>query len=324
MANRLIMLVAAAVLAAGCGQHAGRAGGSEAAAVRDFPAVQIPGVYTDAESRQAYATEHFWDRFLSGTEGFLCDSATVCGVSRDVLEEHFSTWLAIVGMQDIAAGRKDVEALFDRVEASQMKDTLSNAFAFFSEMAEHYLYDPNSPFRNEDLYQPFVARLAESPLADPALAPARAFEARMCALNAVGTPAADFRFTDAAGRTRRLYDVRADYTLLFFSNPGCEACKEIINTLGSMPMLPGMISSGRLAVVNVYIDEDLKAWKEYQTVYPKEWYNGYDPTYTIRQDILYHVRGIPSLYVLDKDKRVIMKDAPEDRVFAFLSSISRD
>ena len=323
MANRLIALAAVVLLAAGCGQRAGRTAGSEAA-VRDFPAVQIPGMYTDNESRQAYAAEHFWDRFLAATEGYLCDSSTVCGVSRDDLEEHFSTWLAIVGMQDIEAGRRSVDSFFSRVEACQMKDTLSNVFAFFSEMAEHYLYDPNSPFRNEDLYQPFVARLAESPLTDPALAPARAFEARLCALNAVGTPAADFRFTDAAGRTRRLYDVRADFTLLFFSNPGCEACKEIINTLGSMPALPGMISSGRLAVVNIYIDEDLKAWREYQSVYPKEWFNGYDPTYTIRQDILYNVRGIPSLYILDKDKRVIMKDAPEDRVFSFLSSISRD
>ncbi len=323
MANRLIVLSVAALLAAACGQRAGRAAGSEAA-VRDFPAVQIPGMYTDNESRQAYAAEHFWDRFLAATEGYLCDSSTVCGVSRDDLEERFSTWLAIVGMQDIEAGRRSVDSFFSRVEACQMKDTLSNVFAFFSEMAEHYLYDPNSPVRNEDLYQPFVARLAESPLTDPALAPARAFEARLCALNAVGTPAADFRFTDAAGRTRRLYDVRADFTLLFFSNPGCEACKEIINTLGSMPALPGMISSGRLAVVNIYIDEDLKAWREYQSVYPKEWFNGYDPTYTIRQDILYNVRGIPSLYILDKDKRVIMKDAPEDRVFSFLSSISRD
>jgi hypothetical protein len=85
-----------------------------------------------------------------------------------------------------------------------------------------------------------------------------------------------------------------------------------------------MISSGRLAVVNVYIDQDLAAWREYLPEYPKEWYNGYDPAYIIRQDILYNIRGIPSLYVLDKDKKVIMKDAPEERVFAFLGSIGRD
>ena len=34
--------------------------------------------------------------------------------------------------------------------------------------------------------------------------------------------------------------------------------------------------------------------------------------------MLYNVRAIPSLYILDKDKRVIMKDAPETKVLAFL------
>jgi hypothetical protein len=39
----------------------------------------------------------------------------------------------------------------------------------------------------------------------------------------------------------------------------------------------------------------------------------------IRTENLYSVRAIPSLYLLDKEKRVIMKDAPEDRVFSYLS-----
>jgi len=32
------------------------------------------------------------------------------------------------------------------------------------------------------------------------------------------------------------------------------------------------------------------------------------------------VRAIPSLYLLDKDKRVIMKDAPENKLFNYLLS----
>ena len=324
MRLRLVLCLVAAALAAACGQRSQGSAGSADAPVRDFPMVQIPGLYTDGQDRQAYATEHFWDRFFADAQGYRCNSTTVCGVSRGRLEEIFATYVTILGQQDISAGRAGMEDLFGKVEAAQKADTLSNVYDAFAQIAEHYLYDPYSPLRNEDLYQPYAALLAASPLTDPALAPARAFEARICALNAVGTPAADFRFTDISGRTRRLYDIRADYTLLFFSNPGCEACKNIINTLQNLPNLPGLISSGRLAVVNVYIDEDLEAWRGYQDVYPKEWYNGYDPTYTIRQDLLYCVRAIPSLYILDKDKAVMLKDAPEERVFAFLGSIRRD
>ncbi|MBQ5850964.1 MAG: hypothetical protein IIW54_09160, partial [Lachnospiraceae bacterium] len=34
----------------------------------------------------------------------------------------------------------------------------------------------------------------------------------------------------------------------------------------------------------------------------------------IRNDELYSVRAIPSLYLLDKEKRVILKDAPENKM----------
>jgi ribonucleotide reductase alpha subunit len=85
-------------------------------------------------------------------------------------------------------------------------------------------------------------------------------------------------------------------------------------------MIASQIADGRLAVVNIYIDEDIQAWRSYMPIYPEEWYNGFDPDYVIRNSDLYNVRAIPSLYLLDAEKRVIMKDAPEERLFRYLSS----
>ena len=149
-----------------------------------------------------------------------------------------------------------------------------------------------------------------------------AYDVRMCSLNSIGTPAADFAFSDAAGGMHTLYGIDAEYTLLFFSNPGCHACEDIIRVLGEQLSVGSLIASGRLAVVNVYIDEDLTAWYDYMSIYPDDWYNGYDPNGIIRSDVLYNVRAIPSLYVLDRDKTVLMKDAPDQRVFSFLASLS--
>ena len=53
-------------------------------------------------------------------------------------------------------------------------------------------------------------------------------------------------------------------------------------------------------------------------IYPATWYNGFDPDFIIRADLLYNVRAIPSLYLLDKDKTVILKDAVTGRVLEFL------
>ncbi len=67
-----------------------------------------------------------------------------------------------------------------------------------------------------------------------------------------------------------------------------------------------MVDDGTLAVLNIYIDEDLGEWFKYMSVYPGKWYNGYDHNHIIRDDTLYDVRAIPSLYLLDRDKKVIM------------------
>jgi hypothetical protein len=56
-------------------------------------------------------------------------------------------------------------------------------------------------------------------------------------------------------------------------------------------------------------------------IYPEEWYNGFDPDFAIRNETLYNVRAIPSLYLLDKDKTVLLKDAPEDRIFAAIAGL---
>ena len=146
-------------------------------------------------------------------------------------------------------------------------------------------------------------------------------EARLAALNRIGTKAADFRFTDKRGRTFNLYGIDAELTLLFFSNPGCTACKDIIDVLNGDPGISGLIADGKMKVLNIYIDEDLEAWRSYMPIYPETWYNGFDPDLVIRGETLYNVRAIPSLYLLDRDKKVIMKDAPEARLFDWLSGI---
>lgn len=85
--------------------------------------------------------------------------------------------------------------------------------------------------------------------------------------------------------------------------------------------IASLVASGRLAVVNIYIDDELDKWREYASVYPKDWYNGYDQSYLIRSDITYNVRAIPSLYVLDSEKRVVMKDAPAEVVLPYLDNL---
>lgn len=288
-----------------------------------FPDVMPPAMMEDPMDRAEYVAMNMWNLLLDPSRTYPSDSSFVSGVRIGDVEQKFANWADILNVIDNGTASKAVSALYDKVLSCEARDTSSMLFETFTSFVEKYLFDPNSPLRNEDLYAVYASRLEKNEALSDEMRQKYGQDVSLCTLNRVGTKAADFRFADKRGQIRTLYGIKAPYTLLFFSNPGCKACMDIINVLKDEPRMAGLISSGLLAVLNIYIDEDIAAWRSYMPVYPEEWYNGFDPDFIIRSEALYNVRAIPSLYLLDADKSVIMKDAPEQRVFDFLWNLGQ-
>ena len=316
MINRKSLIVFLAALAVSCGQ------GKKAEQFKalPFPECMPPGMLEDPMDRAEYVAEHYWDGITDPSRTYPSDSLLVSGVRKTDIEQKFADWTSVLDMISFQKAEKAVSRLYDRALVCERENSTSNVFETFTELSYKYLYDPNSPVRNEDYYNAFVRKLALYEGISPEMKGKYEREARMSALNRTGTVAADFRFTDKEGRTYNLHGIKAPLTLLFFSNPGCNACMNIINVLKDEPAIASMIASGEMAVLNIYIDEDLQGWRDYMPIYPGEWYNGFDPDLAIRTENLYDVRAIPSLYLLDEEKRVILKDAPENRLFNLLLS----
>ncbi len=317
MKNRQYLFIVASALAVCCSERK-----AEQFKALPFPDVRVPSMMSESAQIAGYLAMNYWNGITDTSRHFPCDSALVSGVRKDEVEQKFADWTMLLDAVGIQEGRKAVARLYDRAVACERKDTSSNVFETFVELSQKYFYDPNSPMRNEDLYLPFVSRLASYEGLDPLMRGKYERETRLCSMNCVGSRAADFRFSDKSGRIGTLYGVDAEYTLLFFSNPGCEACKNIIDMLGNSPVIASQVRDGVLAVVNIYIDEDIQAWLSYMPAYPADWHNGFDPALVIRGDGIYDVRAIPSLYLLDKEKRVLMKDAPEQKVISFLENLA--
>ena len=307
------MVVSALTLS--CGQRK-QATGRQQAGAKAFPAVEVPAMLSDPSERLDYILAHFWDG-LNKMEG-ECDSLHIEGVLSEDVEKQFGTYTALLWQVPVNQAAASISSLFRIVENYERRDTSSNVFEKITDFAKKYFYDPNSPLRNEEFYLAYLKGLTASEFVPESMKPAYGYEMQMCSLNRVGEKAADFSFRDLAGRNHRLYDVKADYILLFFSNPGCPNCLEITQMIESSPEVSGLEKSGRLKVVNVYIDQEIDKWKEYASEYPEEWLCGYDNNYIIRTDVTYNVRAIPSLYLLDADKKVLMKDAPQDKIFEAL------
>ena len=307
------------LLAVACGPRRAKAPASPAA--RPFPAVEIPALITEPQERIQYASLHFWDRFLSLAAP--SDTLSFFGIAKKDVEEQMGIFVTLLQQAPAAVGQEAMLAFMDGLEDAQRKAPKGHILADMAGMTHHYLYDPTSPVRSEELYLPFVSRLAGSALVDPSLKTGYAWDARMCALNRPGTPAADFTFVDTRGRTRTLYGIQAGYILLIFGNPDCHACKELMEQMSTLPEVDALIESGRLKVLDIYIDEDIDLWKQKAADYPAAWINGYDPGFIIRTDLLYNVRALPSLYLLDKDKTVLLKDAETAQVLDSLAALEQ-
>ena len=314
MRIKVTFILAVLLLAAGCREKK-----AEQFTALPFPDLQLPSMISGQQEALEYMAVNYWNGLADPSRTYPSDSVLVSGVRKDNVEQKFADWTSVMEYAGYGVWSKAVGNLYERALACEKKDTSSQVFETFVELFQKYYYDPNSPLRNEDVYYHFVSRYASYDALSDVERGKYEREARLCALNMIGTKAADFRFADRRGKVMNLYDIKAEMTLLFFSNPGCEACMQIINVLREEPVIASQIASGRLAVVNVYIDEDIQAWREYMPIYPEEWYNGFDPDYVLRSNEIYAVRAIPSLYLLDAEKKVILKDAPENKVFNTLA-----
>lgn len=135
-------------------------------------------------------------------------------------------------------------------------------YTYLTSLADKYLYDPNSPMRNEELYISVLDAMLQSPVMDNTEKyvpkPTRAGTK-----NRIGTKALDFVYTLANGKQGNLYSIKAPYTLLFINNPGCHACSETIETLKQSPSICQAIAQNQMKVLSIYPDIDLEEWRRH-------------------------------------------------------------
>ena len=271
---------------------------------RTFEMVSVPSVITKPEERAAYLITHYWDKFD------FTDTALVH--LPEITEQAASNYIDMMKYVPSATAASSIKNMMNKAAVD------STMFAYFAGLYEKYLYDPNSPMRDESLYIPVLEVILQAPVFDEVhkVRPAHLLEVAL--KNRIGEPATDFTYTLADGKKGTLYRVKADYLLLFFYNPDCHACKEITDQLAASPVVNAWIKDNKLKILAVYPDEDLDAWKNHISYMPASWINSYDSTVSLKNDEIYDLKAIPTLYLLDKDKKVILKDVTFNQIDNYL------
>ena len=294
---RTLVLILAAVGLAACG---GRAPRRPAATTAETPAVFLPAIAPAAlapEERVEWLRWHYWDNFDFADTAFLARADTL------QLFEAYARYVQL--LFSVPTDGAPMDSLMRRAAVSRpMLD-------YFAMLADRVLGDPNSPLRNDEFYIPVLRAQLSSPWYDEYERLAPEYRLSLASQNRIGQPANDFRYTLTSGATGSLYGLRAEYVLLFINNPGCPMCREIREAISASPMLTELIEHGRLRVLALYPDENLDEWRAYREQIPASWINAYDDGCVLREKGLYDLSAIPSLYLLDAQKRVLVKDATD-------------
>lgn len=253
----------------------------------------LPPADLEGDEQRIFLRDHYWDNFP------FADSTILRRIdSLDLMR----LYMVYVGQLLTPADTAAMRHLMQRASASKP------LFERFHQMGELFLYDPNSPMRSDELYGALLEQVVASPLYDAYERLAPAYDLELVRQNRVGEPANDFRYTLFDGTSASLYALKAPYTLLFISNPGCPMCRSICEQIGESPYLSELIERGELRVLMLYPDEDLSEWYAHRDEIPSSWIYAYDKGMLLQRNRLYDLKAIPSLYLLDSRKRVMLKD----------------
>jgi len=126
--------------------------------------------------------------------------------------------------------------------------------------------------------------------------------------NNVGHTATDFSFELPNGQKQKLSETDAKFMLLMFYDSNCSHCKETIHHLRDNPQLVQLFT--QLQIQELAIDPwgDRNKWKQYQSELSYQWINRLDTDRQILSANLYNLRASPTIYLLDENKKVLLKD----------------
>ena len=136
--------------------------------------------------------------------------------------------------------------------------------------------------------------------------------------NPVGSIAPDMKLQSISGDYMRLSDVKAKATILLFLDPDCGVCREVVPQVYKLYQT---FKDKDITVYAVYLGYEVNEWKSYIISNKYDWINVWsdDNPEVIYQN--YSLLGMPTIYLLDSEKRIIAKDIEIEALGDFLENV---
>lgn len=261
-----------------------------------FPYPAIPSELKSPTERANYLAHHYWDHFDFANSTLKDKPSYVEQAWVD-----FTDFLPLIPMEEAQSAIK---------KSFQKAEPHITALKYFMELAEKYQYNLDSPLKNEEYYRAALEVIINSPTLSmiDKLRPQQQWA--LIQKNRIGSTAADFSYKTAKDSIGTLHQLESPQTLLFIHDFDCHTCLEELNEIRNSEIIQQFIEEKQLTILTLYPHEQVKEWKNEQALYDSQWINGYDFRQEIIENELYALRSSSTFYLLDRDKKVVLKDCP--------------
>ena len=118
--------------------------------IKTFTLPAIPPMMTAPEQRADFLVKHYWDNVNFADTNYIHHP--------EVTEQAWADYCDILNHVPLETAQ---EAMRKTIEQTNVD---KKVFTYITDLADKYLYDPNSPMRNEEFYIPVLDAMLASPL----------------------------------------------------------------------------------------------------------------------------------------------------------------
>ncbi len=201
------------------------------------------------------------------------DFADSSRVESKEFEHIFARYLLSLSYADSSMVERSYNTLLDAVAINP------TALQRSISLTEKYLYETSSPQCNDELYLSILEVIIAHDSLQEVERIRPKYQHSKLSQNRVGDLAANIEVSLSDGTIVELHSIQARGVILLFSDPECSECARVDREVAAMRQ---SLDNKGVEVIKIY------------------------PTPHIES--LYHLRAIPTIYLLDEQKRVVLKD----------------
>jgi thiol-disulfide isomerase/thioredoxin len=275
---------------------------------RDVDMTTISSLTTDQNTLYQYYKNHYWDNVDLSDERLLRTPTF-----SPKLKQYFDK----ITYQQVDSIIKSIHLFIPKIKNKEIFKYVVWFLTYEYESSNIMGFDAVYVYMIDEYYAKGKAYWADSTILANVIQKANNLRPVL-----LGKKAPNLILIDTLENLRSMYEINAEYTLLFFYDPECGHCKKEVKQL--KPTLDSLRFD--LQVFAVAAKKDKKKWLDFISKYAIDSWINVNGTTSVTRNFrdLYNINSFPEIFILDKEKRIIAKDIRSKQIKDFLLHHKRE